>query len=33
VIEIGGDDEPEPMDTELDAGAGETSNKRQKLSA
>lgn len=32
VIEIGGDDEPTPMETEPDTGAGETSNKRQKLS-
>ena len=32
VIEIGGDDEPTPMETEPDAGTGETSNKRQKLS-
>jgi hypothetical protein len=31
VIEIGGDDEPTPMETEPDAGAGKTSNKRQKL--
>jgi len=32
VVEIGGEDEPTPMETEPDAGGGEASNKRQKLS-
>lgn len=33
ILEIVGDDEPTPMDTELDAVGSEASNKRQKLSA
>lgn len=31
VLEIGGDDEPTPMETEPDPAAGGNSNKRQKL--
>ena len=31
VVEIGGDDERTPMETEPDAGGGEASNKRQRL--